>query len=172
MAQDLMKLAREADSNTQLVALMVPSTLRVYLSKTTPAAVRNTILARLENGEHVSRNDLHSAILAARSKKGERKELAQTRSDPARLAAPDLLAAEKTSADFEGDRSRKVAEFLIRRLSREDYDYVMDGMTWGAWNRVFVWMRAARTVPRDQVEWTGIVNLITSAVSAAAVNSR
>lgn len=32
-AQDLMKLARAAGTNAQLVALMVPSTLRVYLSK-------------------------------------------------------------------------------------------------------------------------------------------
>src|SRR5690348_10102428 len=54
-AQDLMKLAREADSNAKLVALMVPSTLRVYLAKTTPTVVRTSILKRLENGEYVSR---------------------------------------------------------------------------------------------------------------------
>ena len=53
-AQDLMKLAREADTNTKLVALMVPSTLRVYLSKTTPPAVRTSILKRLESGGRLS----------------------------------------------------------------------------------------------------------------------
>lgn len=61
-AQDLMKLAREVESDAKLVALMVPSTLRVYLSKTTPPAVRNTILKRLESGERVSRSELYSQI--------------------------------------------------------------------------------------------------------------
>ena len=51
-----------------LVALMVPSTLRVYLSKTTPAEVKNRVLERLENGERVSRSHLHSAVAAERSR--------------------------------------------------------------------------------------------------------
>jgi hypothetical protein len=144
-AQDLMKLARAADSNAQLVALMVPSTLRVYLSKTTPPAVRDTVLTRLENGERVSRNELHSAVTAARSRRSGAGQSAVSTSDLPRVAAPDLLNAGEGPADIETDRSRRVAELLIRRLSREDYEYVMEGMTWGVWNRVFVWMRAART---------------------------
>jgi hypothetical protein len=166
-AQDLMKLAREADSNAQLVALMVPSTLRVYLSKTTPPAVRNTILARLENGERVSRNDLHSAISAARSNRGAGRVAAQKRNDLPRLAVPDLLAAGETPADCEGDRSRKVAELILRRLSKEDYEYVMDGMSWGVWNRVFVWMRAAQLPASDQVEPARALSLGAPSISAS-----
>ena len=146
-AQDLMKLARAADTNAQLVALMVPSTLRVYLSRTTPADVKNRILSRIEKGERVSRSHLHSAVVAERSKAAfvsvpsrERTDLA----DLARVPAPDLLAAGEVSSDLHGDRSRQVAELLLSRLSPEDYENIMDGMTWGVWNRVFVWMRAAR----------------------------
>ena len=53
-AQDLMKLAREAQAHTPVAAMMVPSTLRVFLSKTTSPAVRTRILERLDNGEQVS----------------------------------------------------------------------------------------------------------------------
>lgn len=144
-AQDLMKLAREADSNAQLVALMVPSTLRVYLSKTTPPLVRNTVLTRLEKGERVSRNDLHSAVTAARSRREVENQPVANGHDLPRVVAPDLLTAGEATPDAEADRSRRVADLLVRRLSREDYDYVMEGMTWGVWNRVFVWMRAAQT---------------------------
>ncbi len=141
-AQDLMKLAREADSNAQLVALMMPSTLRVFLSKTTPAVVRSSILSRVASGEHVSRNDLYSAVLAAKST-GRPDRAPGRHAGPARLSTPDLLTVEERHADIEGDKARKVAELLVRRLSREDYERVMDGMSWGVWNRVFVWMRAS-----------------------------
>src|SRR5215475_9751207 len=53
MAQDFMKVAREAASNPELAAVMVPSTLRVYLSNSTPPGVRHLIKARIENGERV-----------------------------------------------------------------------------------------------------------------------
>lgn len=133
-AQDLMKLAKAADANAQLVALMMPSTLRVFLSKTTPPSVRYSILARLENGERVSRSDVQAAVCGERARRRE----------PVRTAGPDLLAAEGSSSGLDGDRSRKVAELLLQRLSPQDYRYIMDGMTWGVWNRVFVWMRAAQ----------------------------
>jgi hypothetical protein len=142
-----MKLARAADTNAQLVALMVPSTLRVYLSKSTPADVKSRILRRFEKGERVSRSHLHSAVAAERSKAAIVSVSARNRTDLAdlaRLPAPDLLAAGEVSTDLHGDRSRQVAELLLSRLSREDYDNIMRGMTWGVWNRVFVWLRAPR----------------------------
>jgi hypothetical protein len=149
-AQDLMKLAREADSNTTLVALMVPSTLRLYLSKTTPPAVRTSILKRLENGEYVSRNALYSEAMDERAKSPQR-----TGSEMAHeglFAGPDLCRAGGGSADLKSDRSRLVAEILIRRLSRTDYELIMEGMNWEVWNRILVWMWAARVVDSERVE--------------------
>jgi hypothetical protein len=153
-AQDLMKLARDAESNTKLVALMVPSTLRVYLSKTTPPAVRSTILKRLENGEHVSRNELYSEALDARSRAKAKVGNQSTREGltPSFFAGPDLLSAEESQSGLEGDRSRMVAELIVRRLSRKDYELIMEGMNWGVWNRILVWMRAARIVDSERVE--------------------
>jgi hypothetical protein len=149
-AQDLMKIAREADSNAKLVALMVPSTLRVYLCKTTPPAVRTSILKRLENGEYVSRNELYSEALDAKAK-SPRKTGSETANDGL-FAGADLLRAEASPADLKGERSRMVAELLIRRLSRTDYELIMEGMNWEVWNRVLVWMRAARVVDVERVE--------------------
>jgi hypothetical protein len=149
-AQDLMKLAREADSNTKLIALMVPSTLRVYLSKTTPPSVRTGILRRLENGEYVSRNELYSEAMDARVKSPPK-----TGSEMAHdglFAGPDLLRAGGSPADPRSDRSRTVAELLIRRLSRKDYELIMEGMNWEVWNRILVWMWAARVVDAERVE--------------------
>jgi hypothetical protein len=149
-AQDLMKLAREADSNTKLVALMVPSTLRVYLSKTTPPVVRTSILKRLENGEYVSRNELYSEALDEKMRSSS-KAGSETAHDEL-FAGPDLLRAQGGPADFKGDRSRMVADLLIRRLSRKDYELIMEGMNWEVWNRIFVWIRAARVVDAERVE--------------------
>jgi hypothetical protein len=149
-AQDLMKLAREVDSNTKLVALMVPSTLRVYLSKTTPPAVRTSILKRLENGEYVSRNELYSEAMDARVKSPP-----NTGSEMAHdglFAGLDPLRAGGSSANPKSDRSRMVAELLIRRLSRKDYELIMEGMNWEVWNRILVWMWAARVVDTERVE--------------------
>jgi len=140
-AQDLMKLAREAESNTKLVALMVPSTLRLLLSKSTPPAVRSKILTRVEDGERISRNQVQSEIAASRS--CNEKQSAQKAVEYSRSPAPPFLDVANTRTALEEDRSRIVAELLIHRLSKTDYDFVMDGMTWGVWNRVFVWMRAA-----------------------------
>jgi hypothetical protein len=153
-AQDLMKLARDVESDAKLVALMVPSTLRVYLSKTTPPGVRGSILKRLENGEHISRNDLHSEALHARSKTQAKAGNRSARGEftPSFFAGPDLLTAEESPNDLEGDRSRMVAELIIRRLSRKDYELIMEGMSWGVWNRILVWMRAAQIVDSERVE--------------------
>lgn len=140
-AQDLMKLAKSADANAQLVALMMPSTLRVYLAKTTTTDVRRSVLARLDNGERVSRSDVQSAVSTERARKII--EAGRGTSREATVVA-DLLTPDGTKAGPDCDRSRKVAELLLRRLSKEDYDYVMDGMTWGTWNKIFVWMRAAQ----------------------------
>lgn len=149
-AQDLMKLAREADTNTKLVALMVPSTLRVYLSKTTPPAVRTSILKRLESGEYVSRNELYSEALNAKVKSPPK--AGNEMADDGLFAGPDLLRAGGSPADPKGDRSRMVAELLIRRLSRKDYELIMEGMNWEIWNRILVWMWAARVVDAERVE--------------------
>lgn len=149
-AQDLMKLAREADSNAKLVALMVPSTLRVYLAKTTPTAVRTSILKRLENGEYVSRNDLYSEALGAKAKSSPK--ISGEIAHDGLFAGPDLLRAGGSPAALKGDRSRTVAELLIRRLSRKDYELIMEGMNWEIWNRILVWMWAARVVDAERVE--------------------
>jgi hypothetical protein len=149
-AQDLMKLAREADSNAKLIALMVPSTLRVYLSKTTPPAVRTSILKRLENGEYVSRNELYSEALDAKVKSSPK--VGRDMAHDELFAGPDLLRAGGCPADLKGDRSRTVAEILIRRLSRKDYELIMEGMNWEIWNRILVWMWAARVVDAERVE--------------------
>ena len=149
-AQDLMKLAREADSNTKLVALMVPSTLRVYLSKTTPPAVRTSILKRLENGEYVSRNELYSEAMDAKAKSAPK--MGSEMAHDELFAGPDLLRAGGSTAELHCDRSRMVAELLIRRLSRKDYELIMEGMNWEIWNRILVWMWAARVVDAERVE--------------------
>jgi hypothetical protein len=149
-AQDLMKLAREADTNTKLVALMVPSTLRVYLSKTTPPAVRTSILKRLESGEYVSRNELYSEALNAKVKSPPKS--GSEMADDELFAGPDLLRAGGSSTDLKGDRSRIVAELLIRRLGRKDYELIMEGMNWEIWNRILVWMWAARVVDGERLE--------------------
>ena len=153
-AQDLMKLAREAETDAKLVALMVPSTLRVYLSKKTPPAVRATILKRIENGEHVSRSDLYSQSSAM-------KAMAKAKADDHSLQegfssaffAPELHGTPgEQRSNGGGDRARLVAELLLRRLSPTDYALIMQEINWEVWNRVFVWMRAARIVDSERVE--------------------
>jgi hypothetical protein len=155
-AQDLMKIARKAESDNKLVALMVPSTLRVYLSKTTPPAVRTTILKRLENGERVSRNDLHSEVSDTRAK-----AKAATSEHPAQVGFSSSFLGgglelqslpEERQNDSGGDRARQVAELILRRLTPKDYELLMEGMNWEVWNRAFVWMRAARIVDSERVE--------------------
>ncbi len=138
MAQNFMTLAREVESNTGIAAL-VPSTLRLYLSNSTPAPVRRLVKSRLDNGERVSRHALHAAIAEARIRAGDAtpaSPIASLRGD----AKPDLLAAGDSATDSEIDRSKKIADLLMQRLSTKDYQYVMDGMNWGIWNRVLVWL--------------------------------
>lgn len=154
-AQDLMKLARVADSdpNAKLIALMVPSTLRVYLSKTTPPAVRTTILKRLQNGEQVSRSELHSQISDTRAKakmadrppqEGFSSSFFGGREEPRTSAAARGHAG--------GDQARIVAELILRRLSSEDYRMIMECIDWEVWNKAFVWMKSARVLDADRVE--------------------
>lgn len=155
-AQDLMKLAREAesDANAKLVALMVPSTLRVYLSKKTSPAVRSAILKRLENGEHVSRSDLYSEASGAKAKmtaEAEGRPLREGFSSSFFTPEPPGSADERRRAAGV-DQARVVAELLLRRLSPKDYEQIMDGINWEVWNRVFVWMRAVRIVDSERVE--------------------
>ena len=152
-AQDLMKLAREAETDTKLVALMVPSTLRVYLSKKTPPAVRDTILKRIENGEHVSRSDLYSQTSGV-------KTMAKAKADDHSLQegfssaffVPERHGTPGEQRNNGGDRARMVAELLLRHLSPQDYALIMEEINWEVWNRVFVWMRAARIVDAERVE--------------------
>ncbi|MDT2023775.1 DUF3102 domain-containing protein [Methylocella sp. CPCC 101449] len=156
-AQDLMKLAREVESDAKLVALMVPSTLRVYLSKTTPPAVRNTILKRLESGERVSRSELYSQISdtkpkaeAGADRRPARKELSSSF-----LAGPETpKTAGKKSNDADGDRARLVAELILQRLTPKDYEFIMEGMNWEVWNRAFVWMRATQILDAERLDVT------------------
>jgi hypothetical protein len=155
-AQDLMKLARGADSdaNAKLVALMVPSTLRVYLAKTTPPAVRTTILQRLENGERVSRSELHSQVVDTRKTRMEAVQRPAQEGFSSSFLPPRELngPAEGRRNDPGADRARRVAELILRRLSPEDYGLIMEEMSWEVWNRAFVWMRAARVVDAEHLE--------------------
>jgi Protein of unknown function (DUF3102) len=156
MAQNYMTLARAGASSAEIA--LVPSTLRVYLSNSTPPTVRQLVKQRLADGEQVSRHDLRAAIVEARKK----------RSTDANPAAPDLLTAGDTGTYPEIDRSRKVAELLMQRLSKNDYAYVMDGMTWGTWNRVLVWLRAKSTAAAEPAEAQPIANAVrTPAVPVA-----
>jgi len=153
-AQDLMKLAREAETDTKLVALMVPSTLRVYLSKKTPSAVRDTILKRIENGEHVSRNDLYSQASATKATAKTRTEESPAQEGFSSAFFPSEIhgSAGELRGNRGGDRARAVAELLLRHLSPKDYALIMEEINWEVWNRVFVWMRAARVVDSERVE--------------------
>jgi DUF3102 family protein len=168
MAQDLMKLAREVGSNSDAAAVMLPSTLRVYLSKETPSEVRHLVKARVDNGERVSRSELQSAIADAKAKQPRNRNPTTTNAAFRSEAKVDLLTAGDASADSEIDRSRKVAELLMRRLSQKDYEYVMDGMNWGIWNRVLVWLRAEPRSAVYRVEAVRVAGAIGSAAAPAA----
>ncbi|MGO4172578.1 DUF3102 domain-containing protein [Bosea sp. TAF32] len=156
-AQDLMKLAREAHSDEKLVALMVPSTLRVYLSKKIPPAVRSTILKRLENGERISRNEIYSqasdARTTAKADAGDR-SIREGMSSSFFSKPETLKTTEEKRSNAGGDRARAVAELILRRLSPQDYETIMEETSWEVWNRAFVWMRAAQIVDSERVELT------------------
>jgi hypothetical protein len=148
-AQDLMRLARELGSHENLAALMLPSTLRIYLSKNTPVEARQQVRAKLESGERVSRNDLRLAIAETKAGQAKSKPGVQASGRP-HSSVPDLLIAGEAGRHSEIDRARKIAELLIQRLDKNDYEYIMDGMNWGIWNRVLVWLRAGRVGSCDQ----------------------
>lgn len=145
-AQDLMKLAREVDPDAEVATLMVPSTLRVYLSKNTPPAARQLARTRLQNGECVSRKDLNALV----SKQGLSDKTAATGSGVLRNAGPELLRSGDASTESEINRARKIAELLAQRLTQDDYQYLVDGMTWGVWNRVLIWLRTATVATPDR----------------------
>lgn len=171
-AQDLMKLAREAksDANTKLVALMVPSTLRVYLSKTIPPAVRSTVLKQLENGEHVSRSQLYS-----RASDTRRTAKAEADGHPLRdgFSSSFFAGREVHGANLGGrnnsggDQARMVAELILRRLSSEDYKIIMECIDWEIWNKAFVWMKAARIVESNNVDIDISSNLVAKSSDTA-----
>jgi len=160
-AQDLMKLAREVDPDAEVATLMVPSTLRVYLSKNTPPAARQLARTRLQNGECVSRKDLNAFV----SRRGVSDRTAATSSGVDRIAGSELLRSGDASAESEIDRARKIAEFLARRLTQDDYQYLVDGMTWGVWNRVLIWLRTATIATPDR---TGTVAALPQQARAPA----
>ena len=150
MAQNFMTLARAVEANAEIAAVLVPSTLRVYLSKNTPSAVRQLVKNRLENGERVSRHELHLAIAEAKMLKRVEEDhpaaaIANLRGD----AKPDLLAAGEGGKDSEIDRSKKIADLLMQRLSTKDHEYIMHGMNWGIWNRVLVWLSMRHRAPAE-----------------------
>lgn len=154
-AQDLMKLAREAEGDAKLVALMVPSTLRVYLSKTTPPVVRQTILKRLENGECVSRKELYSQISDTKLKADASADLpavGEELSSSFFTVQKLHKTADNKSKGADGDRARIVAELILQRLTPKDYEFIMEGLSWEVWNRAFVWMRATQILESKRVE--------------------
>ena len=145
-AQDLMRLAREVDPDAEVATLMVPSTLRVYLSKSTPPEARQLARTRLQNGECVSRKDINAFV----PKRGASDGTAATGSGVDRIAGAELLRSGDASTESEINRSRKIAELLVRRLTQDEYQYLVDGMTWGVWNRVLIWLRAATIATPDR----------------------
>lgn len=142
-AQDLMKLAREGVSNAPPAALLVPSTLRLFVSKTTPEPVRQLVLDKLERGERVSRNALSAAVFEANGQ-GRRKHRPRGE-DNAEAAVTTALAGPHGGMDTENERAKKIAQLLMQRLSEQDYEAIMSEINWGIWNRVLVWLRVAGT---------------------------
>lgn len=142
MAQDLMKLAREAAANPNLAAIMTPSTLRVYMSNRTRPGVRDLVNARAMDGQRLSRKELLTAIADTQVQCAPSKNRAEIKSSLRQPAKADLLTAGEIGAEAELEKSRRVAELLLRRLREADVELIMDGMTWGVWNRVLVWLRA------------------------------
>jgi DUF3102 family protein len=163
-AQDLMKLAREVDPDAEVTTLMVPSTLRVYLSKNTPPEARQRARTRLQNGECVSRKDINAFV----SKREHSDGAAATGSSVDRIAGPELLRSGDASAESEINRSRRIAELLAQRLTQDDYQYLMAGMTWGVWNRVLIWLRTAKIVTPDRTETVAELPSQTRAHAVAA----
>lgn len=142
-AQDLMKLARAADVDGQPAALLMPSTLRLFMSKNTPESVRRLVLEKLEKGERVSRSALKSAIRQAKSADKMKQPLTQQRK--ADTAFNGLIAMPDAPRETESDRAKKIAQLFVERLTEQDYAYVMSEISWGVWNRVLVWLRALGT---------------------------
>ncbi|MFN3673796.1 MAG: DUF3102 domain-containing protein [Bosea sp. (in: a-proteobacteria)] len=151
-AQDLMKLAREAGPEAKLVALMVPSTLRVYLSKKTPPALRQSILRRLENGERVSRSSLYSqaseinAVSEPGTRAAEACALHREDSPSAFMTLGLPCDGGERHGAVSTDRARIVAGILLRHLTPRDHALIMGEIDWEVWNRVLVWMRSAQAV--------------------------
>lgn len=164
MAQNFMRLARAADLNPELTAVMMPSTLRVYMSNSTPSTVRQLVKRRLEKGERVSRKDLQLAIAETKAKRVQDNDTGTLVAELKRHAKLDLFTAGDTDADSEIDRSRKVAVLLMKRLSTEELEYIMDGMNWGIWNRVLVWLRAQHKTASEAGE---VVRASSAAAPAA-----
>ncbi len=142
MAQDLMKLAREAAANPNLAAIMTPSTLRVYVSNRTRPAVRDLVNARAVDGQRLSRKELLTAIADTQTQRASTRTQTEVKSSLKQAAKADLLTAGDIGVEAELEKSRRVAQLLLRRLRGADVELIMDGMTWGVWNRVLVWLRA------------------------------
>ncbi len=139
-AQDLMKLARERQSNAEQAALLVPSTLRLFVSKTTPEPVRELVREKLKRGEQVSRNALSVAIFEAKGQETKKHNNAEA-------SAASALASPHAGMDTENERAKKIAQLLMQRLSEQDYEIIMSDISWGIWNRVLAWLRVAGTRP-------------------------
>jgi hypothetical protein len=152
MAQDLMKLTREAADNPDLAAMMTPSTLRIYVSNRSQRAVQDLVKARAIEGQRISRKELLGALGRAQTDRASANRQAPVHAAPKPPATPDLMTAGQIGADTEIDKAKKIAQLLVRRLSHTDLELIMDGMTWGVWNRVLVWLQSdidvlARTTP-------------------------
>lgn len=165
-AQDLMKLARWNDSNAQHGALLVPSTLRLLMSRNVPEEVRQTILAKAKRGEQISRREISSAICQARMKSATKTATPNhVRVEPAASRA-GMLKADQAPSGTDFDRARRIAELLVRRLSDDDYNDVMSGISWEVWNRVLVLLpgaKAAMNAGRD-----GPKNVATASAECAS----
>ncbi len=144
-AQDLMKLARAADVDGRPVALLMPSTLRLFMSKNTPESVRRLVLEKLEKGERVSRSALKSAIRQAKSADTTKQKQPLPQRRKPDTAFNGLIAMPDAARETESDRAKKIAQLFVERLTEQDYAYVMSEISWGVWNRVLVWLRALGT---------------------------
>jgi hypothetical protein len=60
-----------------------------------------------------------------------------------------------------------VADLILRRLCQEDYEAIMTEMSWEVWNKVLVWLRAARAVDAEHAELAR-PNAVSIAVRAEA----
>jgi hypothetical protein len=74
-AQNLMNAAELVDGKSAIVSVLPVTAIYQLAAPSTPASVRDDVVARLENGEKLTVREIRSAIASGRSLDGEQKRL-------------------------------------------------------------------------------------------------